>query len=69
MSTDPRPQRDWTTGPDGQSNSSDAFEEAVTAVARLLRNHMLGTDVTMTARLIVAQLAHRQRLAPRKSDV
>jgi len=57
--------RDWTMDADGRSNSSEEFEAVVVFVARLLQDHRLGVPVEMTARLIVAQLAHTCRMAPR----
>jgi hypothetical protein len=56
--------KDWTTGDDGRSNSSEAFQALVEQVARLLANHRLGDEVRDTARVIVAQLAHVHGLAP-----
>lgn len=57
--------RDWTADEHGRSNASEEFEATVTFVARLLENHRLGGSLEQTARVIVAQLAHTCRFAPR----
>ena len=58
---------DWTQDDAGRSNSSPEFLRLVAAVARLIRNDaqvLLAGNAEMTARLIVAQLAHAHGLAP-----
>lgn len=60
------PARDWTVGPEGRSNTSPAFELLVMEVVQALSHHCLGGDLGMTARGIVAMLAHRHGFAPAK---
>lgn len=58
---------DWTTGPDGVSNSSEQFRHLVAEVERLIRGdaHMLiAGRADRTAGLIMAQLAHRHGMRP-----
>ncbi len=58
---------DWTRKK-GQSNSSDEFLQLCEAVERLIRAdafHLIAGRADMTARLIMAQLAHVHGLAPR----
>lgn len=59
---------DWTVDQEtGRSNSSAAFNAAVDAVARLIRNSahdLIGGRVESVATLIVAQLAHIHGFAP-----
>lgn len=59
---------DWTAGPDGRSNSSRRFLDLVERVTRIIRgdaSNLIAGRTEQTARLIVAQLAHAERLAPR----
>lgn len=60
----PKRPADWTVGAAGRSNTSRQFRVCVGAVTRLLRAHRLGEDPASLARVIVAQLAHGQGLAP-----
>ena len=62
--------RDWTDHPKtGHTNSSPKFEELVKEVTRLIRadaHSLLAGHADMTARLIMAQLAHVHGLGPQK---
>ena len=64
---------DWTMDlSTGRTNSSPKFEELVVEVTRLIHNdaHMIiSGNAGATARLIVAQLAHKHGLAPHKLEV
>jgi hypothetical protein len=55
-------QRNWTTDAHGVSNNSAEFHRVVEFVAEILSHHRLSDDVTTTARLIVAKLAHQYGL-------
>ena len=59
---------DWTINPKtGRSNSSPLFEALIEEVARIIRSdarQLLAGNAHMTARLIMAQLAHVHKLAP-----
>lgn len=62
-----KPKRDWTTDPDGRSNSSKLFEKLCDEVETLIRSDahsLIGGYAGSTARLIMAQLAHVHGLAP-----
>jgi hypothetical protein len=61
------PERDWTCDEEGRSNSSATFEAICDHVEGLIRNDahsLIGGRADMTARLIVAQLAHVHHLTP-----
>lgn len=61
--------RDWTWDERGHSNSSAKFMHLCNEVERLIRSdaHMLiAGRADMTARFIMAQLAHVHGLAPTK---
>ena len=64
---------DWTVDPETyRSNSSPEFRQLVSEVARLIKNEahsLLNGQVESAARLIMAQLAHKHGLAPRKVAV
>ncbi len=58
---------DWTQGTEGRSNSSENYERLVKHVERLIRNdahQLISGNADATARLIVAQLAHKHGMAP-----
>ena len=60
-------EEDWTCK-DGVMNSSDKFEALCDAVERLIRNDaymLIAGNAGMTARLIVAQLAHVHGMVPK----
>jgi hypothetical protein len=60
---------DWTRDPEtGRSNSSLKFELLVETVAGLIRSDahtLMSGNAESTARLIMAQLAHVHKLAPK----
>lgn len=61
--TDP----DWTCDSAGGSNSSDAFERLSAEIEVLIRQdaaRLMSGRANDTARLILAQLAHRWHLSP-----
>jgi hypothetical protein len=60
---------DWTTGNEGRSNSSEAYEWLVAQVTRLILNdahQLINGRANHTAGLIMAQLAHVHGLVPSK---
>lgn len=66
------PDGDWTRGPDGRSNTSQAYEAAVDTVRRLLVSGAAGSVLSKAwvddvAAFIVAQLAHVHGFAPRSA--
>lgn len=65
MSERPISLLDWTCDKHGRANSSEPFERCVDRVAELIANHRIGDDPRSTARLIMAQLAHLNGLAPK----
>ena len=64
---------DWTVDPEThRSNSSPEFRQLVSEVARLIKaeaHSLLNGHVESAAGLIMAQLAHKYGLAPRKVAV
>ena len=61
--TDP----DWTCDSEGRSNSSDVFNHLATEIESCIRNdarRLMSGHANATARLILAQLAHKWHLAP-----
>jgi hypothetical protein len=59
---------DWTTGPAGASNTSEAFLTLCVEVERLIRgdaHQLIAGHVHRTAWLVVAQLAHEHGVGPR----
>jgi hypothetical protein len=64
---------DWTVDPEThRSNSSPEFRQLVSEVARLIKaeaHSLLNGQVESVAGFIMAQLAHKHRLAPRKVAV
>ncbi|MDP3004166.1 MAG: hypothetical protein Q8N43_01520 [Candidatus Azambacteria bacterium] len=64
---------DWTVDLEThRSNSSPEFRQLVSEVARLIKNEahsLLNGQVESAAGLIMAQLAHKHGLAPRKVAV
>jgi hypothetical protein len=61
---------DWTAQ-DGRSNSSPEFNRLTEEVARLIRDSahdLIAGRADRVAELIMAQLAHKHGLAPRKED-
>ena len=64
---------DWTVDPETHgSNSSPEFRQLVSEVARLIKGEahsLLGGQVESAAQLIMAHLAHKHGLAPRKVAV
>lgn len=58
---------DWTKARNGRTNSSAEFNRICKEVERLIRGdafHIINGHADMTARLIVAQLAHVHCMAP-----
>lgn len=65
--TDAPSSHDWTANVEGRSNSSLAFHAIAATIERLIRDdaHMLISGrADKTARLIVAQMAHKFGMAP-----
>jgi len=64
---------DWTVDPEtGCSNTSPEFRQLVSEVARLIKAEargLLSGQVESVAGLIMARLAHKHGLAPRRADV
>lgn len=64
--------KDWTIdSKTGRSNSSELFEILCKEVERIIRSdafHLIGGRADMTARLILARLAHEFKLAPVRED-
>jgi hypothetical protein len=64
----PSSEPDWTVNPlDGRCNSSEMFNMLVVEVGKLIRGDahtLLNGHADSTARLIVAQLAHKYKLQP-----
>lgn len=64
-----RSKRDWTCDKTGRSNSSDKFEELCLDVESMIKggaSSLLHGNAYVVARLIVAQLAHVHKLAPKR---
>ena len=63
----------WTDNPKtGRSNDSPLFEELVVDVESIIRRDahtLINGGANSTARLIVAQLAHRHGLAPGETRI
>lgn len=58
---------DWTANADGRSNSSELFESLCEVVEDLIRHDahkLIAGRADMTARLIMANLAHEHGLRP-----
>lgn len=63
---------DWTQDRNGRSNSSPEFRRLSAEVERIIRGdafHIINGRADMTARLIMAQLAHKQNVGPLVSEV
>jgi hypothetical protein len=73
MNNTPPIEVDWTVDPETHcSNSSPEFQRLVFEVARLIKgeaHNLLSGQVESTAGLIMAQLARKHGLAPRKVAV
>lgn len=72
--TAPDPIIDWTVDPEsGRSNSSPEFLAIVAEVERLMQSGagacLSQRWIAMTAKLIVAQLAHVHRMSPEAANV
>lgn len=64
-----QPKPDWTHDEQGRSNASKEFIRLCRVVECLIRNDahaLINGHADATARLIMAQLAHTQGMAPRR---